>query len=126
LGNDLKYAINIFENVVVPKTNDVIARCFEQGGALNVTRTFRVLSAIKFDHQSPLSTHEVADEFADRHLAGEFKSFELTISQMLPKPAFCIGGIIAQPLGALRWTRPELRHRTVMPTPSPSRKREGS
>jgi hypothetical protein len=50
---------------------------------------------------------------------------ELTVAEVAPEFAFCIGGIVAELPGAFGGTIEALVHAGRMPTPNPSRKREG-
>lgn len=76
-GNDLKHAVQIAQNFVVPEPNDPIALRFEERGSTSIVRAFGVLTAVYFNDQFSLATHEVADEWTHRDLTGKFETFEL-------------------------------------------------
>jgi hypothetical protein len=85
-----------------------------------------MLAAINFNHKPTLPAQEIADKRADRHLAREFETFELAPVQAIPEPALGVRGIVPQLLGAFGRSPDGIGHVQCMPTPSPSRKREGS
>lgn len=76
-GNDLKHAVQIAQNFVIPEPNDPIALRFEERGSTSIVRAFGVLTAVYFNDQLSLPAQEVADEWADGDLTREFEAFEL-------------------------------------------------
>jgi hypothetical protein len=59
-----------------------------------------VLSAIDFDHDPLLQTHEINNVWTQRMLPTEFVTTELPQAKMAPQETFSVGGIIPQFFGS--------------------------
>jgi hypothetical protein len=59
----LKHAFNVPHHVIVPKSKDEIAACFQISGSLCIlSHTIGMLTSIKFDHEPRIGTAEVDKE----------------------------------------------------------------
>ena len=97
LQNRFERAIQVFEYLVIPETHHDEARTFQDGCACGIRfGPLRVLATIQFDGKHSLQTSEIEDVVAKGMLTPEFTTIELPCPQPLPKPAFGIGGIVAQ------------------------------
>jgi hypothetical protein len=84
-----------------------------------------MLAAIDLDDQVQFAAQEIADERANRHLPREFPPAELAVSEMAPQDALGGSGVVAQALRSASGSPRGVGHVQCMPTPYPSRKREG-
>ena len=70
-----EYAVQIFVNIAVPKSDDAVAVAFEHScPRLIVFFVFCVLVTVEFNNQFFLFTDKVRYVFIDRDLAAEFKA----------------------------------------------------
>jgi hypothetical protein len=122
----MKNTVHIAEHFAVPEADYAIPLRFEKRGPSCIAIALGVLSSINLYDQLALATEEIADEGADRHLAREFEAIQLSTAQMPPQATLGIGCVVSESLSTVRGTRAKLCHAELMPTPSPSRKREGS
>jgi hypothetical protein len=74
-----------------------------------------VLTTVEFHDQASFTTEEIADEWPNCHLAAELEPRQSAMAQAAPQPLLCFRGVVSQLLGALRLSRAELRHDSVMP-----------
>jgi hypothetical protein len=97
-----------------------------------------MLTPVKLDYELRGVRDEIANEGPDRHLLIEANAFQLAVAEISPELALGPRGALAQftrancrePFvgfvqQALPWPLPLGREGIVMPTPGPSRKREG-
>jgi len=73
-------AFGVRQNIVVPDSDDAIARGRELSITMLIGNTVGVLSAIDFDDHSPLAANEVDHVWADRLLPRKFESAEAAIA----------------------------------------------
>jgi hypothetical protein len=94
--NRLQHAIEIIENLVVPKSDDAIAMRRKLGTAPLVCRhLLAMLAAIEFDHQLARGTGKVGDASADRMLTTKLP-WRKALAQATPQHSFDIRGISAE------------------------------
>jgi hypothetical protein len=110
-------ALDIAEYVVVPDPDDAIAEPVEVSIPFAVSVAIRVLSAIHFNDKPPLAACEIGVIRADRILADEFETGELSVAEVTPEQ--CLSARVpapqrSRPLGR-RWVRSA--HRTQRPYP---------
>jgi len=89
-----------------------------------------MLAAIQFHDQFGSSANEINDPWSDADLSAELVAAAV-VSQSGPQHGFMPGTIVAQipsPLQLVGWNAARCLpvHAGIMPTPNPSRKREGS
>jgi hypothetical protein len=102
LENNFENTIKIAQNVVVPKTYDVIPAFFQHRSTRTVcSDVFSMLTAVNLDDQFPFQSDKVDNEPGERNLPFEFDTIELTRSKSRPKEAFSFGRILAERAGAL-------------------------
>jgi hypothetical protein len=100
LHNSFENALEIAQNVVVPKTNDMVPAFFQRRGALSVcSGALPMLTAINLNDQFPIQSDEVDNEACERNLPFKFDAIELTGSKPRPKETLGLGGILAQSPG---------------------------
>ena len=113
--DDLGHAIQIVQDVVVPKAQDSITDTFEKFGSARISEVLGMLPAVRFDDKPLLLTHEVGDEWSDRLLAAELRAFDLPFAQNGPEFALRIGHFAAQ-APSLRQCFPRVaRHALTLP-----------
>jgi len=72
--NGFEHGREIFDHIVVPKTDHTISMGGEFGSAFVVLRyLIRMLAAVEFDYQLLCRAGEIGDPIADRMLATEFQ-----------------------------------------------------
>ena len=84
-----------------------------------------MLSAINLDNDSRFAAEEVTNILPDRHLPTEFDAIDLSISKRGPEFPFRVCGIVAKCLRPCGRSKAKGGHKRLLPTPYPSRKREG-
>ncbi|GAA4039636.1 hypothetical protein GCM10022281_20630 [Sphingomonas rosea] len=84
-----------------------------------------MLSAIELDDKSTLAAKEVSNERSYRHLPRKLVAAELPATEMTPQETFGIRRVVAEVSSAASGAFGALSHHVRMPTPGPSRKREG-
>jgi hypothetical protein len=100
LENGIENTLEIAQNVVIPKTNDVISAFFQRQRALAVrSGALRMLAAVDFNNQFPIQSNEVDNESCKRNLPLEFYSIELTRPKSRPKKALGVSRILAESAG---------------------------
>src|SRR5581483_3822150 len=119
LQNHLGHRIRLREDIVVPEPNKCVALPPEPNFPSEVARLLvHVMPTINLDDQAPLEAYEVDDIRANRVLAAEPHSVNLSSPQELPQPTFGIGGIGPQLPRALNRTQC-----TPLPNPPPQGER---
>ena len=73
VDDDLKYAVDVAVNVVIPETENAIAACVQIACSFAISRTLSVLPAIEFDHEPIRMTGEVREVGTDRGLAAKVR-----------------------------------------------------
>ena len=96
LQNHLLHALDIRENVVVPKPNNPPAALLEPRGAPLVVFVIRVLTAIGFDDEAAFKANEIDDEGAEAMLAAEFEAGEASVAEHAPEAALGVGRVDAE------------------------------
>ena len=102
-GDGRQNALKIFEDFVIPETQNRVA----QGAQIGVARliTFEgasVLAAVEFDDEPEFGADEVHDVGADGLLTAELVAIHLAVAQLAPEQGFGIGGLAAQLFGQRR------------------------
>ena len=99
--DSLNHSVGIAKHLVIPETNEVIALDFEKTSTAGIRcLSVSVLPAIKFHNEMPLKANEIDDKRADRGLAAESASIQLSAPQSYPQVLLGIGRIDAQFLGS--------------------------
>jgi hypothetical protein len=102
LENGFENALEIAQNVVIPKTDDVISAFFQHRRTLAVrSRALHMLATVNLHNEFPIQCHEVDDESCKRNLPLEFDAIELTRPKSRPKKTLGVGGIRAESAGVL-------------------------
>ena len=118
--DSLQDASEVFDHVIVPKTNDPVAVRLDHPRTSGIRLNRQaMLPAIQLDYQLGAPASEVRDGVADRELPEEFETIELASSQTRPKQCFRIGG--TRPKRAGVGSHPSHSHRRPNSTPSPRR-----
>ena len=79
-------ALHVLHHVVVPESEDAIARGFQNCGARRVSfGLLTVMPAVQLDHQIFGSAAKIDDVMADHELTCEFETIELSSTQVLPQ-----------------------------------------
>jgi hypothetical protein len=100
LENGFENTLEIVQNVVIPKTNDVISAFFQRQRTFAVrSGALRMLATVNFDNQFPIQSNEVDDKSCKRNLPLEFDSIELTRPKARPKKALGVSRILAESAG---------------------------
>jgi hypothetical protein len=69
----LQHTFDIFDHIIVPESDHAVTATRKLGGTQTVgTRLFRMLAAIKLDHQFARWTGEVDDATSNRMLPTKF------------------------------------------------------
>lgn len=84
-GND---ALDIAEDIIVPKSKDAISVHSQISIADIISLRVRVLAAIYLDDELLLTANEVAKVGSDRRLPHKFAAVDLPGTEMLPKLRF--------------------------------------
>ena len=83
--NCLQDSIDVANDVIVPKSKDEIAICFEVGCALGVLyRPLDMSATIKLDYQSRGLTAEIDDVIANWYLATKLQTAETAVAHTKP------------------------------------------
>jgi hypothetical protein len=102
LENSVENALEIAQNVVIPKTDDVVPALFQHRSALAVRNgSLPMLTTINLDDQFAIQSDEVDNEVRKRNLPLEFDAIELTHPKSRPKETLGLGGILTQSTGEL-------------------------
>jgi hypothetical protein len=73
------------KNVVVPKSQDLVAGCFQFGRAPGVILDLvLMLAAVNFDYELSIQADEVDDVRSQRVLSSKFVLFQVPVPQELP------------------------------------------
>jgi hypothetical protein len=97
LHNSFENALEIAQNVVIPKTDDMVPAFFQHRRALSVgSGALPMLTAINLDDQFPIQSDEVDNKTCERNLPLKFDAIELTGAEPRPKETLRLGGILAQ------------------------------
>jgi len=91
-----EHTVGVFQNVIVPETNNAIALAFKPCRAAQIARAIGVLPAIKLNNQPTVSAKEVSDVGAKRNLSPKLESEKSAIAQMRPKTLLSLCLIDAQ------------------------------
>jgi hypothetical protein len=84
-------ARTVFQNVVVPKSQNTVAFRSEIGRSPLIGSILRVLTAVEFDANPELMAGEVGEVTTYRRLASKVMSLERGLPEMLPKLLFRFG-----------------------------------
>jgi hypothetical protein len=101
-ADGFEYAVEIFDDFMVPEAKYAVAEGFDGCGAGGVGGNAVVgamLSAIEFDNEFEAAGAEIGDVIADWFLPHEFNAFHLSAAQARPEFALDIGGVAAQASG---------------------------
>ena len=116
MENGFENTLEIAQNVVIPKTNDVISAFFQRQRAFAVrSGALRVLATVDFNNQFPIQSNEVDNESCKRNLPLEFDAIELTRPKSRPKKALGVSRILAESAGVFFQTPSPL----TLPSPLP-------
>jgi hypothetical protein len=95
--NRFQHHLRLLKHLVVPESQHAESRAREVSRSLEIfEQPFRVVPAVKFDHQSRAKAHEIHDVVAHRHLSTESIAAQLPIAYEAPKAAFGVAGMRAQ------------------------------
>ena len=84
--NDLHNAIRVFQNIVVPESQDAIAALIQPVRSHGIfCGLFAVLSAVHFDNEPCIKANEVDDIGTDWCLAAEAMAVNLPAPQLRPQ-----------------------------------------
>ena len=97
-SNDLRYAVKICHDVIVPEAQDPIAGAFEKSSATGILRHI-MLTAISLDNQAAFLANEVGDEWTNRLLATKLYSVELPRAKDRPQGSLGIGKRATETIG---------------------------
>jgi len=109
--------IEIVEDIVVPEAEHGVTIGLDNTRPLGIAGAFRMLPTIQFDHQPRAATAEIRHVRADRVLANEFGSLQLSASQTRPQPRLHVRRASAQTSRIL--DLPFRRHSRRSPSPNP-------
>ena len=115
----LQHTGRVFENVVVPESNEPISECFNHlrpGGV----DTCRVLTSIQLDANAQRAATEIGHGSANRALPNELRAFEAPPSEIVPEAHFSVGLMTPQ-LSRDRRQSLLRQRRTPSSQPSPRR-----
>ena len=102
MENGFENALEIAQNVVIPKTNDVVSAFFQHRSAFTIRGgALGMLTTVNLDDQFPIQRGEVDNKSGKRDLSPEFDSIELTRPKSRPKKTLGISGVPAQSAGVL-------------------------
>ena len=100
LKNGFEHSLNVVQDVVVPKANDVIPAFFQRSRSLSVLfRPFAMLTAVNFNDQFSLKRDEIDNESDERDLSFEFDAIELAGAKSRPQQFFGFGRPLTQRAG---------------------------
>jgi hypothetical protein len=94
-----EYAIEIFQDIVVPKALDALSPLRNQAGALLVlghVRKIGVLRAIKLDYEVTIPAAEINDKVTDWKLTTKLEAAKLTSANAVPELLFSGNRITAE------------------------------
>ena len=94
-------AFDLFEDFIIPETQDPKPQFAQMGIALDIPGGVRMLPSIHSDNQSSLDTHEISDAGADRTLAPEPVPSKLPMAHASPQHAFGVGRFPSQSTGEI-------------------------
>ena len=83
-GNNLSYAIEIVQDVIVPKAQDSIPFALDKIGSYSVSKALRVLTAVCFHDQPAFVAYEIDNERPNWLLTPELCAGDLAIAQNGP------------------------------------------
>jgi len=92
-----EYTFNISENIVVPEPKNPIAFPRQAAVTNEVLRRVAMLATVNFDDQTLLPTDKIANVSGDRDLANELVTFQLSVTNPVPKHRLRICLIDAEP-----------------------------
>ena len=94
-----EYAIEIFQDIVVPKALDAVSPLRNQAGALLVlghVRKIGVLRAVKLDYEVTIPAAEINDRVTDWKLTTKLEAAKLTSANAVPELLFSGSRIAAE------------------------------
>jgi hypothetical protein len=91
----LEDGLDIFENFVVPESQDGVALAREPFVSNDVVGVVEVLAAVGFDDDSGVVADKIWDVTSDGVLSSEFHA-ELVSAQVFPEVLFGVGHVVAQ------------------------------
>jgi hypothetical protein len=92
----LQNTFAILQHVGIPKPQDPIALRSEPSIACDIPLGFSVLTAIDFNHQHALMTHEIENERSERNLAPETQPVQAMGPQPRPQMRLRVGHVTPQ------------------------------
>ncbi len=114
MQNRFENAVNVSENVVVPKPNDVIAPFLQNARAFGILGcALAMLAAVDLDDEFQIERDEVDDIIANRLLSFELDSFKPAATQSRPQQFLGVGRAPAERTGELSHRPPPL----TLPSP---------
>ena len=121
-ANDFEYALDILENLIVPKSQNSKAFATEPGSSFSVgVDPQRMLAAVDFDDEFCLETNEIGDKGSDRGLAAKMMTVDLPASQMGPKALFRVGHLATKRASCSDAHMRIINRSAPPPQPSPTR-----
>ncbi|OBZ92844.1 hypothetical protein ADU59_24255 [Pararhizobium polonicum] len=97
--NRVEDGIELFEDIRIPETEDMIALALQEGCSFLVMLEPHgrcVLAAVEFDDQADLMADKISKVWADGNLAAEMGAVNRNTLQMPPEFGFSIRGTLAQ------------------------------
>jgi hypothetical protein len=88
--DDLQYAFEVLQHLVVPEPQDPIASALEEMGPSGINLAI-VLTAVDLDDQPCFDAQEVHHEGLDRRLKPELVPDESAVAQRTPEQALGVG-----------------------------------
>ena len=120
-SNHFDDAVAVFEDFVVPETQNPKSLPFHPRRPGDIGRVFGVLTTVHFDDETRVQTKEVDDVGPKRHLSPETATINLFSAQTRPQPGFGLGHIFAQVSCDANGHRPIITGAIPPPQPSPAR-----
>ena len=95
-GDRLQYAVEIVENIIVPKADDAVAVTRKLGTTSFISIRLRaMLTAIELDHELARRAGKIGDPLSDWMLSPKLPRYD-AFAQGSPENPFDIGGLLAQ------------------------------
>jgi hypothetical protein len=93
----LKNAVDVAQDLIVPKSQNEITAVFQiLGSARVLLALFNMLTTVKLDDQFCVWTAEINDKAIEGHLPPEFQPAKPLVAQLEPQRSFGIGLLPAQ------------------------------